>query len=311
MYQKMLPILIIVVLNGSCSSPRLKAIYRAKSDSCNYRAGYFFETNQYDSASYAIEESLIWDSTNWAAYNNRAILKFHTGRPESEVVADFEKALDLKPDYEISLYSLANYYEEIKAYKKAVNACKQYSLIALTHDFDSTEAIRRLQQRCEEHIAKSQIIIDRISVNQAMAFYDSIRIVMNESLPIEQRFLDKLAKTAATIWSKRKRESLDVAALRNCLDSAKKVNQIKFDRISQITEVDSTIGYKKICIEYASFFRKLYHTSLKHYIDDLSTKNPFDIYESTRRLRPELMKIKQMERRFIKTQTDFKTKYLL
>ncbi|MGZ3955408.1 MAG: tetratricopeptide repeat protein, partial [Flavisolibacter sp.] len=152
----MLPILIVVVLNGSCNSPRLKAIYRAKSDSCNYRARYFFETNQYDSASYAIEESLIWDSTNWGAYNNRAILKFHTGRQESEVVADFEKALNLKPDYEISLFSLANYYEEIKAYEKAVKACKQYSFVARTHDFDSTEAIRRLQERCEEHIKKSK-----------------------------------------------------------------------------------------------------------------------------------------------------------
>lgn len=81
-----------------------------KSVSFNLRAGYFFKQKLYDSALYEIEQSLRYDPKNWGAYNNRAILRFRTGQAEEQVVKDFRKALEIKPNYEISLYSLANYY---------------------------------------------------------------------------------------------------------------------------------------------------------------------------------------------------------
>lgn len=304
-------VIVLVILNLSCNSHRSKSSDEAKSDSFNYRAKFFIETKQYDSAWYAINKSLFWDSNNWGAYNNRAILKYRTGSPESDVVPDFEKALHLKPDYEISLYSLANYYEDIKAYEKAVKASNEYFLVALNHDFDSTEPIRRLQQRCEKRITESGKIIDGVSVSQAITFYDSVNSVIDEAVPVEQKFIDKLAHAMQYIRTKKGTDAIDIPLLKKSLDSASKSSKNKIAKLLAMKEIDSTIGLKQTVLEYAFLYDKAFKGVFKSYIEDLSSKNLTIIISSSTNLEPSLLEIKRKELKLKEARLAFKSKYQL
>ena len=112
----------------SCNSKKQSRQHNyLMSDSFNIRAANFLENHQLDSVDFYIAQSLLWDSGNCAAYNNRAILKFRKKLPSAEVAADFDTSLLLNPGYETALFSRANFYNEIKDYKKVIEACNQYN----------------------------------------------------------------------------------------------------------------------------------------------------------------------------------------
>jgi tetratricopeptide (TPR) repeat protein len=171
MFLKLLVSVICIFLVSCTSFSQKRGI--KKSDSFSVKAKFFLQQKQYDSAWYAIGQALRYDRKNWAAYNNRAILKFKTGQSENEVVKDFKKALALNPNYEISLYSLANYYDEIQQYQKAIDACDNYIKMSQSNDFDSVASIDRLRQVCYQRLAESQKIVDGVSLLQA----NQLRIV--------------------------------------------------------------------------------------------------------------------------------------
>jgi tetratricopeptide (TPR) repeat protein len=307
MFSKLLFSLSCIVL-VSCESFSQKRNVE-KSDSFNIRAKFFVQQKQYDSTLYEIEQALRYDPKNWAAYNNRAILKFKMGRPENEVVKDFKKALELKPNYEISLYSLANYYDEIGQYQKAIEACNNYTKMSHSNDFDSVASIDRLRQVCYQRVAESRKIVDGVSVLQARKFYDSINTALDEATPIEHRFLDKVARTMLLVYNKGDTSSIDVTTLRIGLDSALSANERKIDKIKRIREVDSSLGYKQIVLDYILSFDEVYKGLFKSYIDDLSTKDVSRIKQSSIGLQSPMKAIKQKELLFKQSKTDFKKKY--
>ena len=93
-----------ILFFSSCISKKPSREYNyLMSDSFNIRAAKFLENLQLDSADFYIAKSLLWDSGNCAAYNNRAILKFRKKLPSAEVAADFDTSLLLNPSYEIAL----------------------------------------------------------------------------------------------------------------------------------------------------------------------------------------------------------------
>ena len=75
---------------------------------------------QTDSAAPLIKKALELDPSNYEAYNNRAYLKVMMSAKPEDVLADYQKALELKPDYDIGLYSIANYYLSIQDYPKVI-----------------------------------------------------------------------------------------------------------------------------------------------------------------------------------------------
>lgn len=204
---------------------------------------------------------------------------------------------------------MANYYEDIEDYGKALQACDNYIKLSYQNDFDSVDAIYRLQNRCKRHIAESNKMIDGISFTRALAFYDSINTVIDETVPIEQRFIDKLAQSGFEVIKKNSALSIDIVGLKKGLDSARKASQIKIEKIRQITEVDSAISYKHVVLSYASIFDNAFNGAFKSHLDDLSTKNIQIVVESWDKLMPTLKKIKQAEARFKLAQKEFHNKY--
>lgn len=97
----------------------------------------FLQNNKFDEAQIVIEKAIRLDPNNYAAYNNRAYLKIKQNKPSEDVLADLKKALEIKPNYEIALYSLANYYFEIKDYDKTIQNVNVYLKYAATENFDT------------------------------------------------------------------------------------------------------------------------------------------------------------------------------
>jgi tetratricopeptide (TPR) repeat protein len=112
-----IPFLIFLSCNGNNT---VASKNWARSNELTHRSKRLLEKNVLDSAENLITEAIRLDPTNYEAYNNRAYLKSKLKRPPSEVIADLEKALSLKPDYDIAIFSFPNYYFSIKDYKKAI-----------------------------------------------------------------------------------------------------------------------------------------------------------------------------------------------
>lgn len=89
-----------------------------------------------DEALIVVEKSIQLDPTNYAAYNNRAYINAEKNKPSEQVLADYYKALSIKPDYDISLYSLANYYHSIKNYDSTIARANIYFDYADKYNFD-------------------------------------------------------------------------------------------------------------------------------------------------------------------------------
>jgi tetratricopeptide (TPR) repeat protein len=58
-------------------------------------------------------------------------------KSKEEVIADYKKALEQKPNYEISLYSLTNYYFEIKDYENTITNANIYLDYSKKENFDT------------------------------------------------------------------------------------------------------------------------------------------------------------------------------
>jgi tetratricopeptide (TPR) repeat protein len=89
-----------------------------------------------DEALTVLEKSIQLDPTNYVAYNNRAYINTERKKSSEQILADYYKALSIKPDYEISLYSIANYYFEIKNYDSTIARTNIYFDYADIYNFD-------------------------------------------------------------------------------------------------------------------------------------------------------------------------------
>ena len=91
---KFIYFLFILVLLLSCGShENPESFNKKKSDSLNLKAYYFLNVNNFDSAKYFIDQALLLDSTNFGAYNNRAVVNFRVNGESKKIIEDFETAL--------------------------------------------------------------------------------------------------------------------------------------------------------------------------------------------------------------------------
>ncbi|MND96255.1 Tetratricopeptide repeat protein [compost metagenome] len=89
------------------------------------RSKYLLQKNDLDSAAILIEQALDLDPQNYIAYNNRAYLKFKENKISNEIISDYKKALEINPNYDIAIYSLANYYFDIEDYQNTIEGIDQ------------------------------------------------------------------------------------------------------------------------------------------------------------------------------------------
>jgi tetratricopeptide (TPR) repeat protein len=90
-----------------------------------------------------IDKALQLYPNNYIAFNNRAYIKIQQNKPEQSVIADLTRAIAIWPEYDIGLYSLANYYVTINDYENTIKISSRYLALQLT---------KNLNQRMVQHI---------------------------------------------------------------------------------------------------------------------------------------------------------------
>ncbi|MEP7233105.1 MAG: tetratricopeptide repeat protein [Ginsengibacter sp.] len=121
------------------------------------------KSKNFDSAAILIAKALAMDSNNYIAYNNRAYLKREQNKPSQEIIDDYKKALTIAPEYEIALYSLTNYYSEIREYQNTINLANRYLSLQLSQQLDSEQMANiyyKLANSEEKLLQFDQAIID-------------------------------------------------------------------------------------------------------------------------------------------------------
>lgn len=108
-----------------------------ESERLSNESKVLLEENKLEEAQTIIQKAIELDPNNYVAFNNRAYLKIKQNKSSEEILSDFRKALNLKPNYEISLYSLANYFHEIKDYKSTIENANIYLQYASKNNFDN------------------------------------------------------------------------------------------------------------------------------------------------------------------------------
>ena len=107
-----------------------------ESEMLSNESKILLQENKLQEAEAIIQKAILLDPNNYVAYNNRAYLKIKQNKSSEEILSDYRESLRLKPDYEISLYSLANYFHEIKDYKRAIEHAAVYLEYASKNNFD-------------------------------------------------------------------------------------------------------------------------------------------------------------------------------
>jgi tetratricopeptide (TPR) repeat protein len=107
-----------------------------ESTRLSHESKILLQADKLDEAQIVIDKSIKLDPTNYVAYNNRAVLKIKQNQPQEEILADLKKALDIKPNYEISLSTLTNYFHSIEDYDKTIQSANVYLDYAAKQNFD-------------------------------------------------------------------------------------------------------------------------------------------------------------------------------
>jgi hypothetical protein len=278
----------------------------AKSGLLILRSNSFFKINKLDSAKYYINQALLLDSLNCGAYNNRAILKFKENRPSNEVIFDFETSLRLCPGFETALYSLANYYYEIKDYKKVIKACNSYELQS-----DKIDSIHIREINGLNSIAlQKQKLIGNISISQAVSFYDSVNSTLESANSLQMRFNTNLTAICKRIMLNEiitgEFDYLNVQ-----FDSLMLFRKKAFNEISELQEIDSTLNYKLNVLNYLTIVITSYEACFSRLLYCFKTRDVILIRNCLASMNPFSIKIKKAQNDLKMFKKDFEKKYEL
>jgi len=302
---KFIYFLFILVLLLSCGShENPESFNKKKSDSLNLKAYYFLNVNNFDSAKYFIDQALLLDSTNFGAYNNRAVVNFRVNGESKKIIEDFETALKIKPGYEIALFSLANYYDEIRDYKKALEASNRYEFQANTIDTGHIRIINNIRLRAQKY----EKLVGHISTSQAILFYDSIQSITEETVPTQQRFVNQIAEIQKKI-AFQKMNSSDFTYLSNLYDSAIIFNKIELTKIKSLNDIDSSTHYKEALENHIVTFQNALKDKFNRYIFCLKTQDIGLIRNCLASFNATLNQITFTKIEMLKAEKYFKSKY--
>jgi len=298
--------LYLILLFCNCNQRADKSKeFEKKSNQLVLKSKTLLDNNQLDSAQVYLQNALSLDPNNYAAYNNRAILKFKLNFPPESIIVDFEKSLEIKHDYDDALYSLTNYYFEIKDYQNAIKAADDYFMFARVVENDSAMTKHILLiKKTSKNYAK---MIDGVSVSRAISYYDSINFVHNETKLHQQRYIDKITMLIQDIRNFRQIQVTN-AELKQLLDSAKKMGQLRFSKIENITEIDSNVNLKHTVLVYTSKFNVFYKLC-SDYLANLEKIKQVGLFIIGSKIVPKLAEIKEAEKDYLRVRNEFKIKY--
>ena len=295
---------LLILIFISCNSKTTPNFHKHHSDSLNLIAQHLLQEKKWDSAKYFVDQALFWDSTNFGAYNNRAVANFKLNGESEQIAADFEKAIKLNPGYEISLFSLAVYYNEIKDFKKVIEACNRYEF---QRNWDDTAHMREINE-LKLKALNYEKVIGNVTINQAINFFDSINNIIDRTHPTQQHFIDTLGQSMRNILTG-KTSPVNVRYLQKCLDSAIIMNNWEFKSINLVNEIDSSIAYKNAVIKSISVFKIAYNQDFPKFIYCLSIAERGVLKNCLASLNMKLKKIYAAETDFKNAKANFKKKY--
>ena len=126
------------------------------SDSLVHVSKSLLQQNKLDSAEILIERSIQLDPSNYEAFNNRAYLRNMQKRSSKEIIADYERALEINPFYDVATYSLANYYHSIEDWENTIKWTDRYFGLSQHKETDSLiDNIYRIREDAEKYIGQS------------------------------------------------------------------------------------------------------------------------------------------------------------
>lgn len=103
---------------NSCDNPSKSRVYTEEGSKLLLRYSKF------DEAEETLTKAIKYDKHNFEAYYYRGCAKVN-GQKYKEAIADFEKAVELKPDYADAYFNLGNTYFLMHEEEKA---CEYYRL---------------------------------------------------------------------------------------------------------------------------------------------------------------------------------------
>jgi tetratricopeptide (TPR) repeat protein len=309
-YMRFLCFLIILSCIGGCIPGQNTSERAERSDSLNIRARFFLEKGKLDSAKVLIAQALELNPNNYAAYNNRAYLKWKEKRPSIEVVKDYELSLNLSPNYQVALYSLANYYFEVKDYRNALNTANDYIERSKTNDFDPSfmDQVVRIKEKSEWKIFGYNRVVDGTTLGQAIAFFDSMNRAIDQARPTQQTFIDKLTFSIIEL-SEKGRTSIDIKQLKIDLDSAILAGEQELARIEKVNEIDKKINYRQNVLDYILLRNSIYKNEFRESLGFLEKAEAKGFKMRSEEILNRLLQLKNLELEFKQSQRNFKNKY--
>ncbi len=104
----------------ACENPSKSRIYTEEG------AKLLLRYSQFDEAEETLTKAIQYDKSNYEAYFYRGCAKVNAQKYE-EAIADFEKAVELKPDYADAYFNMGRAYYLLNNEDKA---CENYKLAA-------------------------------------------------------------------------------------------------------------------------------------------------------------------------------------
>ena len=283
-------IFILFLIFYSCHSKTERTAGQLKSDSLSKHSEYYLEVGKLDSAQYFVDQALIWDSLNYAAYDNRAVLKYKQHKPSAEIVHDFETSLRINPGNETALFSLVNYYSEIGDLKKTIEAGNHYVFqYGRNYLDDSTNLIivKRIILKSE----RNEKLHIHVTSASARVFYDSVNKILAQSDSIQQRFVNNIAFAMIRFFIGKSNTGVDY--LNKNLDSAVYFNKVSIKKISSIKEIDSVTNYKLQTLKYCAILQNVNENKLRGFIYCLKSKDIVLIKNCIRSVKPSLFAVRK------------------
>lgn len=111
---------ICVFLLSSCENPAKSRLYTEEGSKLLLRYSKFEEAEE------TLTKAIRYDKNNFEAYYYRGCAKVNEKKYQ-EAIADFEKAIELKPDYADAYFNLGRTYYLLNDEDKA---CENYKLAA-------------------------------------------------------------------------------------------------------------------------------------------------------------------------------------
>jgi tetratricopeptide (TPR) repeat protein len=305
MFVRTTVIAIIIFSLESCNNQDSNRYQKKKASFFVDQSEALFEANEIDSAGYLIEKALQLDPENYRAYNNRAFINFKRDSPAEVVIADYKKALKIKPDYETALFSLANYYFDTREYENAVNACTNFEKHAAGQNSQNDQIVQI--RRLKEKAIKLTEVVNGIPLYKAEEFYDSLTLIVNQTNRDPQKLIDLLTRVENDYTNYKGAETYRL--LGTMFNKAVNASLEEKTRLKNIKEIDTTIHFKKAIEKYNELFDLWCNEQLKPYLFGKEYLGILGIRRMLINSSPSLHKIKGAEIKWYKAQKEFKIKY--